>query len=360
MAKTASAQAQVEKVVDGVLMGKVDAKVLGKHLREAGLQEETGGLDLGGKVNALQQKNRRTVPDVNKLECAICGGISDARLDECPFCGDTTEGGPKADAPKDLDKARADEAATDVRNKALAVKSDGEKKLDAQMAEVRRLKGAAAVGYWQLGHKIKEIFESETWRERRSAAGKSRYASFEQLCVNEIKMSSSTCYMMMDISKNFTEAQVKEFGATKLGLVLKAPPAEQPAVLEQVEQGATKRDLAQTVTDLKKKHGHTKRVTGRKVMPDANMGKAGKVAKPRADGKITVAVVEGSVRLNMYVKPDKKLPPGQLPEKLAKQVGDAPIAFEELQSGVFRYYSVIRAPDGHLVLKVETVRHEKG
>lgn len=320
---------------------------------------------------ALEEQAARLEAHYNKtapttlLKCGDCGGISDSRLDACPFCGaadeeEETEApeAPEDDAPesapppatdskgdKKTKKGKKPEETTTMSDKKTKAKNDdateteGKKpkvkkgeivapdgtivstkpapvieplpegvtveKLDAAVKEVQALKGGASEVYWDLGHKIKEIHDKQLWKARRDEAGNG-YKSFKQFSIEELGFSDTQSLKMMDCSTNFSREEVGKFGTSKLGLVLEAPLEARQALLKKIEDGAGKREIAgdvKTAKDDAKAKGEATGDKGRDRKGGAKNEKAGNADKTK---KITVATLIGqSLKVRVWARVDK-------------------------------------------------------
>jgi hypothetical protein len=225
---------------------------------------------------------------------------------------------------------------------ALAGGGGTAKELDKKVAEIRQYGSDFRSKYWHVGNAIKEIADKKLWNQRLDEEAKPTYKSFDQFVKAELGMSSGAAYAAMDVAKDFTESQVREIGSYKASLILSAPKEDQAALLDEAKKGKSGRKLKAAVKAKRAAKGVTKRETGRKVMPAGNAGKV------RLADKITIASIEGSKVVDLYVTGDAT--------KRARTIDDKPYGVEQLENDVVRYYSVSATPGGDLRIRIVTKR----
>lgn len=325
----------------------------------------------------------------NKIRCVKCHGIGLQEQDNCPYCGhdegeDLTEAAPAAPAPTEaqqpMKKAEAAEkSGKKAKKSAKATETNGavngastalakddtkassevqtEGQLDDAVKRVQTLKGDAAASGWSLGAAIQDIYQRGLWKLRveKNDKGKvkPRWASFEAFCNAELAMSPTQARTLMDVSQNYTEAQVRAWGTTKLGLVLSAPPEDRPRLQARVEQGAGTAEVRDEVKKVKRAKSYTKPSRA----GNARGGKTGQ--KGKAAKQITVASILGTQTVKLFKKPDaikKDLDLSELAR--AKKLGDLPFGKLELTNDVHMLFLVQENAAGELQLKVVTQRDE--
>lgn len=335
MSKGAAAKAATVADVK-VDLTKVDPTLVKKALKGYGV--DTKDLVIDDMAERLQTLNRKSVEPDKLVTCMNCSGCMDNDLDLCPFCGDEGE---------EASAEGAATALTKVPEVEIIETPMTAKALDEATARIKQLTTDARHGYWRLGKEIFHVFSTKLWAVRMKH-GKQAYRSFEKYCAAELEMAHTTAFNMMGVAEKFTEEQVAKIGGSKLSLLLKAPEIDQDEILDDLNKGASFRDVQAKVKEKRKKRGVTKKAhEGRKKMP----AKAG----PKPTNRMTVALVTGVATLKMFAKPEQKLKEGEKLEKRAKQVADNPIAIEVMSNGVERYYSITRTSEG-LSLKIETKR----
>lgn len=315
------------------------------------------------------------------VECDVCEGFSpeDVPGGACPFCGTVddedevvpaeTPTSPAAPMAKTKGPAKGKQKAVtivsqghvEVITKDLTVATAPEvlasvssvlvgrmtaASLNDAVAEVVRLKGEGACISWELGARIKVIFDSQLYKQRLGPDGKTpAYKGFDPFCVAELGITSTYAYRLMDISRDFDEAAVRRFGTAKLGLLLMAPDTAKEKILKKMEEGATKREVAEEVKKARKDSVEPRAPTGRKETPKG---------PGRRLEKITVANVVGKKTIKLFKKVVKKKAE---PER-ARTLQDGPWGKHELENGVVQYFALQETTAGELVLVVDTRRVE--
>lgn len=340
-----------------VVLDKVNAGLVEASCKAVGIWDSA--LSLKELVDTLQAYNTKTFAKVDLTLCSLCRTIGNGDA-ACAFCGD--------DSPAEDGAEIADDGKAIVTTIGTTVKSSlaqTEKALDVATGKIIEQTVKSIHSYWTLGRLIADVHRDDLWKARTDDNGKAAYKSFAQYVVRELKMSPPTAYKAMDVASKFTEGQITKIGMTKLSFILQAPELERPALLAEVEANPKmgKRQLESKVKQIRADHKVDKIDTGRQATPKGLPGtvskkdKAAGVTKKTAaaEGRVTVAMTEGVVKLAMYAKPAVKLQPGEKLTKVAKQLGDEPIATEQMNNGVVRYYSIVKK-DNALVLKIETKR----
>lgn len=295
--------------VNGVLLADVDEQVLERNLIAHALA--TDGT-VAERVKRMARWFKVNTPAEEMSTCS-CGGESDIRLEQCPFCGDGEV----------EDEESPEEAVAEAPPTELAKYTEAD--LDKNVQVIGELKQQAAQAIWELGQSIRENYETELWKLRRTDGGELAYKNWKQFCATELNMSHTHAYSLMDIAAAFTQADIDELGTSKLGLVLKVPEPYRGKLLEQAKGGASKADLADEVKKLK----------GKGDPP------------PKLPPKMSMVVGEGRVDLPL-MKMNSDRP--------AKRLADKPWAEEELSNDVTVRYLVTTDPKGDLLLVVERHR----
>jgi hypothetical protein len=342
-----------------------------------------------------------TTAKSDRLQCDTCLGYSPNSLDACPFCGSVDDSpaqktapakqdlkpeAPPAAAPANKKPAGKKEEAQVMGKAATAEKADKatttekpatsakkgakvtsivrddtkpsseivtERELDTKVKRILDLKGATAVSYWHLGIAIKDLFDSQAWKQRNGEDGKPKYKGFDAFVHHELKMTPQNAYKIMDTAKTYTEDQVRAFGHTKLGLLLEAPAEDRERILKEVvERGGSKREVEKEVRRVRKEKGHRKEVSrsGKKLPKDKG---------PRGQKKqtITVANMIGRKQIKLFAKPaGYKLGADLKDAKRAKRIADVPFGVNDLENDVKQFYTLQEGPTGELILVVETKR----
>lgn len=315
-----------------------------------------------------------------------CGGASDMRLEACPFCGAGGElGVGQFDEPEKMVEAKGVdkeelvgeeergvsegevESVSDRRDGPPAVgepeetsssmmvpavlsgKLNGKSStfasvvaLDKAVEEIKRLQQTIQVSAWRLGDRLRYVFTEQLWKARTGEDHKVAYENFQAWTKAELNITKNHAFVLMRVAQNFSEDQVSEFGPTKLNLILQAPIEQREQLLERAKGGATKLELDHAVRDPKK---DPPRLRDRGALPKLD---------PHPT-KISVALVEGHQTIRLFCKPTKK---GEVPSRPAKKMGDFPVGWLDMPSGVRQFFQVIATPAGEWKLRIETHRVE--
>lgn len=301
---------------------------------------------------------KTTQPKDDLAECSTCKGKSDFKLESCPYCGDAGKVEPPADGAGGAEgEAAGSKGTIVVAAEVLSAdaisqteRSPAEVELDEAVAKIAGLRRKSAEDLWELGHAIRDVYTRELWLVRRKpGTSKPLYSRFAQFCEMELGISRPLAYELMDVAQTFSLEQIKKYGATKLGLVVKLPAKERERLLEQFGTGG-KRDLAKEARASREATG-SGGGTGSKKGKAGKGGKAGKAPpEPRAISvivrmgeKAVVPLLRGGVRKERH--------------PLAKSLADHPWGLEKHGNGTETHYSVQANPDnGALELVIERRR----
>lgn len=343
-------------------MDKVNVKALDEGLKLAKLNR------LGTKEERIARlvAHVSKTPVKDRLECPICLGESTKEFEQCPFCGEGDE--PEAKGKKTPSDKLAEVKAADAKNvqqigrpkgwkapatkeatptpgaaiakltpaqQALAKFSVAD--LEKSVKEIAKLQSDAIRCTWELGHAIKDNYDKELWKLRADEKGAPKYTNVREFWRDEFGYSHTYCYQLMQIAETFTKEDVAKVGPTKLHLIMQAPEAAQPKLLESARKGG------QTVDQLKKAVERIK-----------NAGK-GQSAGPSATEKkdrITLAVAPGRKTIPMYARPAKQ---GD-DLKPAKKIEDQPFFEYELSNSVKMRVVISKNANGEIVAVTEFKR----
>jgi hypothetical protein len=325
------------------------------------------------------------LPEEDQIRCQKCKGIGDAGDDTCPYCGHDegdpvvpeTPVPPVAATPVQTEMTKPKEkkmnATTTETNakpkkekvhKAMVVDDTkpasalrAERDLDEAISKVDKAQGDAAISAWQLGRYIADIRDNGLWklRTQRDEAGKekSKWRTFEAFCAAELRMTPRNAHNLAEVSKNFTEDQVKAVGHSKLSILLLAPPEARPEIQKQAEAGASASEVR---TQVKKARAESKEEPKKTRTSKATEAKQAKV---KSEAKtLTIATLLGSSTIKLYRKPPslKGLDLENTPR--AKRLADEPFGVEEMENGVITYYTIAESATGELVLRIVRKREE--
>lgn len=350
---------------------QIDVKLVSKYCKQLGVK-----VPKGQDAATLLQAHFRSAAEAGKIspvQCDRCDGISDAVLTECPFCGDAGElemevaAAPEApqdaaqDEPQDEDDDAIDaevieapapaqkapkgkkappvaEATTKnppkavkvakadkVPAAALAAPTKAElakvEQLDEQCAKVKTLTVTAAQSLWDVGQALSKIHDKDLWKMRR-VNNVPVHVSFRRFVQDELGISHTYAYQMMEVAKEFTRKEVEQIGVNKLRLVLQAPPEKRAQALEAAAGGASNQQLAA-------------------------MGRP-----PAPRNAVTVAMMLGTQTLPAYSRTRKD---GESPA-LARKVQEDPWTLIPLENGAQIKVVLTSSPTGELSFVVEVTR----
>ncbi len=261
---------ELSAIVCGVDTARVNLTTLNAALKDAGIKV-TSKTTLPQRVELLAKfeldacKDDATLPEEQRKggDCSVCGGVSQLSRPACPFCG-TSEEQPSPNAPVAAPppKSRKEAAARakppakakgkpPVDKKALA-KAEAGKVLKANVDQLdqaeRRIQGLLKDGMsaqWKLGREINTVFTNGLFKFRVDANGKPRH-NFGAWCEAN-NLSVQYARSLMHVAANYTEAQVRDVGVTKLGIVLRAPKELRGELLEKAAGGASRNEIEEEV-----------------------------------------------------------------------------------------------------------------
>ena len=325
---------------------KVELKALDAGLKVAGLNR------LGTKEDRIKRMTEHfaTAKKADLILCDVCGGLSTEKFSQCPFCG---TGDPEPEAKKDEPKGKTepkadkkDEKKVEPKGKSKLALAEASKALskysvadlDKSVGEIVKLQRDAIRCTHSLGVTIKDNFDKELWKLRVDPKGGACYQNVREFWRNEFGYSHTYCYQLMDIAAKFSQDDVEKVGPAKLHLIMQAPEAAQPKLLESARKGE------QTVDQLKKAIDKIK---------DRTKGTSGPKATEKS-GRVTVGLTPGRKTLPMLSRV-KDGEGGYVP---AKKIEDNPWLEYELSNSMRLRVVVSKNPAGELVAVVEFKRYE--
>jgi hypothetical protein len=385
----ATKKAAQPQVVAGTVIAKTDAKLI-KEALASFLPDKVKeiGDDVTAAVQALSNLFGTKYGVDDLCVCPVCCGTTPRDLDVCPFCGDSgedptasskSEKGASTPPPPIATRASVAPSAPEAPTAAMVVRESAianfttEKPSEELLNRVTQFTVDVYHGIsevtWLTGYSLKVALDRELWKQRTDAAGKPVYESFNQWVERECKIKSQNAYKLADIAAKFTIEQARGLGITKLMFLMRGAvlPAEEAEKLLAAAPQVSKRELAAMLKEAKAKTGNEdarRQEPGRKKMPK---GKPGRKPKPggtvevkvgadgtltTADGRMTIAMTEGTKTLPFYKKTAGK----NLELVPAKKLSDEPIAKEELENAVTRLYYVVQNPAGEWRLRIVTKR----
>jgi len=381
--------AALPEKIEGVITSKVVIESVTKHLKDTGV--DTADMSPAEQVKRLVVHYRTITPEASIVMCDRCMGDSSPDLDVCPYCLDgamdakdeqpaTKKAAAEAEtdeakeaeakaakaAAKEAAKAAAKEAKkvspapvaptgqtlTKVTPHKAEIVTYTEAQLDEAVSRVQAAKAEAAGGYYKLGQEIKSIYESNIYKARNGEDGKPKYKSFDAFCVAELLLSSLQARRLMDVAARFTEAQIAQFGTTKLSLVLEAPDDDQERIVEEVvAQGGTAKEVAAEAKKARLRAGKSGTKKGRKRPDVSASNRTAKGAAAKNKKRVTVAAIEGTKTIKLYCK-------GK-PDKRAKTLASQPVGEVDLDNSTRISAQVCEDAAGELIIKIKFSRIEE-
>ena len=351
----------------GVNLDKATIELMTKSCKERKLAAPKDA-DAGTLAGLLVTHFRKAVAEDKLCQCGECGGVFDAEIEECPYCGDKEEAEEEAVAKPVAEKkamdpelAKASKIADEVLKKpvvAAIVKAQAGElasyttgDLDLAVTEIIRLKGSSAQSMWDLGANLKDVHEKQLWKLRMGPDGKPVYRTFEAFCLAEIKMSGTACYNMIDVVAKFSQEQIKEIGHTKLVLALRAPEEDRAEILKTAKEKST-RELQSKVKKLRAQKGAP---TDGRVAKPGNAGTAPPKGVGRQSEHLTIVQILGKKTVRLFKKPSASAKAGAASVP-AKKLADMPYGIYDLPNGVRMLFMIGVDDKGQLFLKIDTKR----
>ena len=204
--------------------------------------------------------------------------------------------------------------------------------------EVVQLNREVAINGYKMGAKLRELHDSVLYKH-------GAFSSFDDF-LKSISISPKWAKKLIEISKEYTEADFLSIGVKKLTIIVEATPEQRPQLLEQARAGTSRRELERQITNANKLKADEIRANG--GTPDTQLG-AGRTAVPAAVGskRVTLVAREG---LFGYELVDQKSEQAATVESLAKGACFTTVTFENGATGLFIVY--LDAKTGTLKTKV--------
>lgn len=240
----------------------LDFGVITEYLRLYGLEL------MGDAVKCAERLNRyfidkATSENIQLAQCTECSYYSDAKLDQCPFCGDR-------EGIIDID--------TDPKSVKLAILNPGEglvspvnveeidhlekpiyseKDLDKIVDEIRVCSRMAAEQIYRVGKLITTIKDLNLWKCRLDARGKHKYSGLYDCIEQETGIKKAYAHRLLGVVREFSEDQLKEYGVTRLAFAVRVPEDRRTDFLEEAKQTKTEgknlKNLVEKVNQSPKK-----------------------------------------------------------------------------------------------------------
>lgn len=265
---------------NGKTVANVDAlrKALGVY--GVAFKPDASPADLLALVRKALDKKLKGMKDEDKVKCtAVCGEVSTADTDFCPYCGDEGVEGDEPGAELAVTGAtNAGPAVANVSTKAgIAVAT---KSLDESVAKINALRNNLAANSYDLGIEIRKIHEEELWKAR-------GHESFKDFIEKELEIGRTMAYRLIDITREFDRATFEQVGSRKLSLIATIQDAEaREEALGAAKAGATTKEVVRA--------------------RDAAKGKAGKDAAPPREPRATMTPPKKSGEITLLAKVGSK------------------------------------------------------
>jgi len=239
----------------------MSSKVIGAAAKR--LKVEVKG-DLVTKANALGEHFKKTAAKAKTdlYACTACGGLSDEDWPKCPYCGGNMED--DEEKPNDTPAVAlasgflAKENIIETSGEELATIAD----LDESVKKIAELKSSAAGSIWELGQAIRHNFERELWKLRMKG-GKVAHTNYKKFCTDELDMSHTMAFNLMEVARQFSKQDIESVGVTKLSILARVEdPKKRAELLAAAKGGATVREIDEKVKDTKLKGEKAQPVDG--------------------------------------------------------------------------------------------------
>ena len=262
----------------------------------------------------------------------------------------------KAEAKK---AERTPKAAMQVAAAATMPVGVTEADLDTRVERIRAARSAGAAALWSLSVELRAIYDGDLWKLRNGEDGAPKYKSFAKFLAEEVSLHERTVWRMIQVTREFDEADAKKFGVTILQGLLAAPKEDRAEILEKVDAGAVtgSRGVRAEVKQIRKRKGVAVVSAGKTSKgAAAAKGAAASAEKAAAEKKktVTVLVPTGRKTVKLFSRSLKKTDA----EKRAKRVADRPWGKLECANGVTLYFALVENGDRELELSVEARREE--
>lgn len=239
------------------------------------------------------------------------------------------------------------------------------KDLDAAVEEIHALKGNMYVGAHQLGVKLDILATSQLWKQRVDNDGtSSKYKNFGVFVETECGVSKTYAYKLIDVSRTYTEEQVKKFGASKLGIIVSAPAEMQADMMKKLEEGATQDVLLAEVKAANQRHREQNEGKLTKTSRSGVTRTAAPSRKPKTSDSVTIATLEGPHKVELFKRETDK--DGSYQDVVASKdvsfadgIADLPWGSLPLENRVTLQFMLKANAQGKLYLVVKAQRDAK-
>ncbi len=216
-----------QKKVRGILVDKVDEKLLEKKLEEMELEFDTTD-SLASKIGVFADWMDAQFGLLKKTggeigQCEKCMALCDLAWPSCPVCGTS------------YDDDAAEPPVVEPENKIQLVEE-----LDTAVVKLKQLVVSSMSNYHQLGRHLIDVFRSGLYKARTEEGGKPKYKSWDEFVETEVGLSGVRSRTIMDVADQFTEEQVIKLGVEKLRIVARFDAKERDELIEKAETMSTR------------------------------------------------------------------------------------------------------------------------
>ncbi|MCP4674318.1 MAG: hypothetical protein GY854_02130 [Deltaproteobacteria bacterium] len=281
-------------------------------------------------------------------QCDDCDGLSNAYLDECPFCGNND---PVSDGVDDSDSDEALGVAPTVESETLPAIPDQpsnnltSEDLDTAVRTIRNCITQAVHNIYTIGRVLKRVKVLDLWKLRTNARGEPIYGSFGEFCEQEVGVTPNRARKLMAISENYTADQISEFGLTRLGVSLSLPKARRGEFLDKAAVlPANNRDLRQLARGMTG--------MGEPEESDDTSDAPSSTPQPHFEHTMPIDVPLGLHVLDMWRRPTR---PGRVGTTTlpARNITDLPWTKLKISDDLILHIRLISDPVGDIKVAVE-------
>lgn len=104
----------------------------------------------------------------------------------------------------------------------------------------RQAAKTAAAATWEFAKSVADVHRCWKLVGVRDVNGRPTYKTWEAFCHRELSISAHYAYQLMDVYVGFTKEQFTKVGASKLAIIVTAPPAARGDLVQLAEAGAFK------------------------------------------------------------------------------------------------------------------------
>lgn len=325
---------------------KLNEETLDEYLEAAGLPLKG---DLPKKATKLATHYAEAGEPLGK--CEHCGYSSPASAGNvCPFCGTSDEN----EEPEERTvKTRSSKLKKSPKTE-LAKAGEGDSalipapELDQAVARIQALQRKGGVVAWQLGKELLEVYKGHLYERRLRPDGTQTYKSWTEWVLKEARMDPGHVSKLMECAATFSEAQVQQYGTSKLSLAVQLPEDQRPAFLSKAETlpfRALRDEVRQAMA------GKT-RVSAITNSPDKK-----RLPRPAvsSEPKVTAVLVLGRTKHPLLARPLGK----DVAPRPAKNLKDDPWCEVKLANDVTMTMKIVQDTRGELVLFLETTKVKK-